>query len=369
MKLINLLHMKKIILAFLIIIPFSLFSQSKLVPGFIIKPGGDTVRGYLKELSEKKVQDKIYFASSPGSVPSVTTTHDITGFGYEGGNTYNKVKYTHPVDLTTDERFAKKLVEGYNRLYMFWQKEKRYFIINTYDDSTYLLFDDNFSSSGIMSEYGNYKNRLLYLSVACDSLKGLLDYLDYRQNDIAKYVDRLNKCILPSEQNAIVYTKDKSYLNIYAYAGAIPLGKMYEYTGRIIGRFTIPSIDKNMSINVGVNFMAHKKTTSLPRTYYNSPEREQVDYKNIYTMPFTIQYNLIQGRVSPYVDAGLSFAYIDDATQITNLSKAHDRKFGIGVVVAAGVEGRITSRLMAKAEWRHELFLHYPTVGIGYFFK
>jgi hypothetical protein len=361
--------MKKIILPFLIAIPFSLFSQSKLVPGFIIKPGGDTVKGYLKELSEKKIQDKISFAPSPGASPEVNTTHDIIGFGYEGGNTYSKVKYTHPADLTTGERFAKKLVEGYNRLYMFWQKDKRYFVINTYDDSTYLLFDDNFSSSGIMSEYGNYKNQLLYLSVACDSLKGLIEYLEFRQYNVARYVDRLNKCILPSEQNAIVYTKDKSYLNIYAYAGAMPIGKMYEYTGRIIARFTIPSIDKNMSINVGINFMANKKTQSLPRTYYNSPKREQENYKNIYTMPFTIQYNLLQGKISPYIDVGLSFAYIDAATQITNLSKTHDRKFGIGLVVAAGIEGHITNRLMAKAEWRHELLLHYPTIGIGYFFK
>jgi len=361
--------MKKTILLIPIAIPLFLFSQSNLVPGFILKPGGVTVKGYLKDIAEKKVQDKIFFAPSATSSPTAITTKDIIGFGFEGGNVYNRVKYVHPIDLTTSERFAKKLVEGYNRLYMFWQRDKRYFVITTYEDSTYLLFDDNFSSSGIVSETGNYKNQLNYLSVTCDSLKKHLEYLDYKQSDIAAYVNHLNQCILPSEQNAIVYKKDKSYLNIYAYAGALPMGKLYEFTGRVIGRFTIPSLDKSMSVNVGVNYMMNKKTYTLPRTY-SSPKNEKIEYRNVFSVPFTIQYNLIQGKVRPYIDAGLALNYLDIGTQMSySANRTHDTKFGIGVVIAVGIEGYITSRLMVKADWRYELFLHYPTLGIGYFFK
>jgi len=87
-------------------------------------------------------------------------------------------------------------------------------------------------------------------------------------------------------------------------------------------------------------------------------------------VPFTIQYNLIQGKVRPYIDAGLALNYLDIGTQMSySANRTHDTKFGIGVVIAVGVEGYITSRLMVKADWRYELFLHYPTLGIGYFFK
>lgn len=360
--------MRKITLLVLQFIPLFLLSQSKLVPGFIIKHNDDTLRGYLKEIPEKKVEDKILFTPNKETAPTIFSTKEVQSFGYEGGNVYNKVKYIYPEDLTTNERFAKKLVEGNYRLYMFWKQDKSYFIVNTYEDSTYLLYDDNMSYSGIISEKGNYKEKLLYLSVPCESLKAKVEYLNYNQTSMAGYVDRLNKCILPSEQNTIVYKKDRSYLNIFVYAGAMPLGSRYEFTGRIIGRFTIPSIDKNMSVNVGLNYMMNKKST--PVQVSNTAEYKNIEYKNIYSVPFTIQYNFIQSKIRPYIDAGLSLDYLDKATKRDySQKKTYDKQFGVGFIIAAGIEGYITNRLMIKADWRYELFMHYPAVGIAYFLK
>src|SRR5205085_3368983 len=192
------------------------------------------------------------------------TTKDIIAFGYDGENSFATIRYIHPITLDSGVTFAKFLTDGYYRLYTFLQKDRQYFIINSYQDSTWLLFDDKFSgNSGIVDEAGNFRNELLYLSVPCESLKNKIESLEYSQTEIAKYVDKLNRCIAPSETNAIVYTKDKSYLHIYGYAAGISLGNKYEIAGRIIGRITIPAINKNMSVNFGVNVMTNKRTHTV----------------------------------------------------------------------------------------------------------
>ncbi len=104
--------------------------------------------------------------------------------------------------------------------------------------------------------------------------------------------------------------------------------------------------------------------------YYPGSKVEQTAYKNIYGVPFTLQYNFTRGRVKPYIDAGLSLDYLETKGVLDySYRKTHDNGFGIGFIIAAGVEGYVTKRLMIKADWRYELFLHYPTLGVGYFFK
>ncbi|MBS1575093.1 MAG: outer membrane beta-barrel protein [Bacteroidetes bacterium] len=362
--------MRKGLLLIFAFFPLALFSQSGFAPGFIIKAAEDTVRGYIEEITEKKINDKIHFTKAQGNPAVALSINDITAFGYTGGNVYYKVRYIEPAAFAIKERFAKKLVEGYYRLYNFWEAEKQYFVVNTYEDSTYLLYDDDISASGIVSEKGNFRNRLLFFSINCDSIKQGIERLDYTQARIAEYVHQLNRCILPSEQNAVVYKKDKTFLNIYGYTGAIPWGSQYEFAGRIIARLSIPSLDKNTFLNVGISYMANKKNYTVPSLYLGSPPHFNIDYRSIFSVPLTIQYNLLQGKVRPYVEAGLSIVYLDATTEYTySPAKTHDTRFGIGFIVAAGVEGNITHRLMIKADWRYELFLHYPTLGIGYIFK
>jgi opacity protein-like surface antigen len=210
----------------------------------------------------------------------------------------------------------------------------------------------------------------LYLSVSCDSLKNEVEDVDYTQAAIAVYVDKLNRCISPSETNAIVYKKDKSYLHLYAYGGGISFSNKYELAGRITARVTIPAINKSMSVNVGLNVMTDKKIYTVASHFNGYIKTLQTEYRTIFSVPFTVQYDFLPGNIKPYVEAGLSLVYLDAHITQDYLSyKVNDRKFGLGVIGAVGVEGSITKRLMIKADWRYELFLHYPTIGMGYVFK
>ncbi len=363
--------MKKIVLLLLISLPFVSAAQEQLKHGFIVKANHDTLKGFLKPVSENELTNEIFFSEEASAHPSRFTTADVVAFGFDGENRFARVRYVHPIRLDAGERFAKFLTDGYYRLYTFTQQDRKYFVINSYEDSTYLLFDDKFTSfSGTVDEAGNYRSQLLYLSVSCDSLKNNVEHVDYTQAAIATYVDKLNRCISPSETNAIVYKKDKSYVHLYAYAGGISFSNKYELAGRITARITIPDINKNMSVNVGLNMMANKKIYTVASHFNGYVKTRQTEYRYVFSVPFTVEYDFLMGNIKPYVEAGLSLVYLDAHITQDYLSyKNNDRKFGLGVIGAIGVEGYVTKRLMIKADWHYELFLHYPTIGIGYIFN
>lgn len=364
--------MKKITFLIYFFFPIICFSQTDFKPGFIIKNNGDTLKGYLEPIETKKISNTISYTLANSGQPQTFTTEDIKAFGYDVENTFERVYYTNLSDFRVNKLFAKSLSKGYYSLYTFWEKDIKYFIIKTPDDSCHFLYDDNMASSGFMHEKGNFKNQLLYFSISCNELKPSIDRLEYNESTLISYIAKLNKCVSPSTTNNVVYKKEKSQLSVYAYAGGMALGNGHEYTGRILGRLTVPSVDKNISLNFGVNYMDYQKTT-LGLIYVNGYPgyRHETTSKTIFSIPLTIQYYFTNGFIKPYLDAGLTFDYIKNENTVdARYSKpTKETKFGPAFTAALGIEGYITKQLAIKADYRYELFVHYPTVGVAYFIK
>jgi hypothetical protein len=353
----------------LAVIPVFAFSQSDFKPGFIVKSNGDTLKGFLESIESKKISDKISFTTNSLSKPTTFTTADIKSFGYNGENIFRKVVYNSPFDLTQNEQFAKLLSLGYYSLYTFWKKDILYFIIKTPEDSCHFLFDDDRNSNGYINQKGNFQNELLFFSQSCNDLKQTIERLNYTEADLIKYVDKLNKCISPSTANIIVYKKEKSKLNIYAYAGGMYLSSGHEYTGSVIGKITVPAVDKNLALNFGINYMAHQTTELVDVMYYGN-KKEQTVNKNIISVPLSIQYYFTKGVIRPYLDAGITLDYFSNDGELTFYGKKiNETAFGPAFTAALGIEGYVTQRLFIKADFRYELFVHYPTIGIAYNFK
>jgi opacity protein-like surface antigen len=153
----------------------------------------------------------------------------------------------------------------------------------------------------------------------------------------------------------VFYVKPKSTLNFYVYAAAMPLGDRSEYAARASARFSLSSISKNTSLNVNFVYMSHN-TTSSEKTNHR---------QNILSSGASMQYNFLTGRVTPYVEGGIGLAYQTDNDPLFDAAQ----KFGISLVIAAGMEGYVTKNLVIKADWRYELFTHYPVIGVAWFFK
>jgi hypothetical protein len=57
------------------------------------------------------------------------------------------------------------MLSGYYKLLFFSKSDRIYFLVHTPEDSTYLLYDVNYTMTGVVKEESNYKNLLLFLAV------------------------------------------------------------------------------------------------------------------------------------------------------------------------------------------------------------
>ena len=284
--------------------------------------------------------------------------------------TIQKISFMSSPDQNRTELFAKKLLEGYYQLFSFTRFERPYYFIQVEKDSSYVIYDVNYTGTGVIKEEANYKNVLLFLSRNCPELKDKIEYLSFSQPGLVNYVKALNKCVAPSSKSDIVYKKEKAKLNVYVYAGGMSFKDKHEITAKAIARLFIPGLDGKTSVNTGINYMQNFERTYVD-VYYEGNKTKQEITINMYSIPFSIQHNFTKGIIQPYLDAGFSLVYKKATGGIDYGNRPiEDRnKTGIGFTAAVGVDGNITKNLAVKAEWRYELVLHLPTIGIAYTFK
>jgi opacity protein-like surface antigen len=356
-----------------ILIPTLSFCQSSFKPGFIVRKGGDTTRGFIKQDIEEELQSKIIFRQNFNDHDDETlTVADINAFGFDDENSYAKITYTNPDDNVSHTILAKRMLGGYYQLYSFLRLDKLYFAVIS-GDSTYLLYDVDFNSSGVIKQQANYKNMMYFLSRSCEQMKGglekRLEDLSYNKTDILHFFESLNDCMKPGSESNVYYRREKSKFGFYVYAGGISFSTGHEYTGKVIARYVIPGLNDQTSLNFGFNFMQNFKTKYTEIFYQGNMRKEDVTI-NIYSFPITMQYIFARGTVQPYLDAGVSVVLKkgSGAYDYGNRPIIDDERKGLGITVAAGLQVKIVRDLMIGAEWRYELLMHYPTIGIAYRF-
>jgi hypothetical protein len=356
--------------------PFASFGQNSFKQAFIVKNTGDTVKGYIEEGYENKISETVTFKKDMSQRDAqYLTVADVVAFGFDGGNTFKKVTYTDPADGQKAASFAKFLVSGYYKLYDFLKNDKRFFIIVTPQDSTYLLYEDEYSSTGAITLSGNYKNVLMFVASGCEKFRKRAEDVNYSEGEVLDFINKVNNCVSPSTQNEVLYKKPKGETHVFVYAGGFYIGSDYDVTGRIMAKFTLPSVDKRLALNVGVNFMAQHKNEKFYYSY--SGAVSSTDYKTalvstqFVSVPLAIQYYLATGKLRPYVEAGLSFLSSKISGELSsNLSTVLPETdyTGISLVGAVGVDYVLQKHLIIKAEWRYEYVLHYPTLGVAFSF-
>lgn len=360
--------MRPLVILLCLALPILASSQSTFQPGFVVKPNGDTLKGFIESGNEKKLFSVVPFKANLQAKEDKFTTAEITTFGFTNGNTFKKISYTPP-GLADTVTFAKNLLSGYYSLYFFTKGETPYFLLKTRQDSSFLLYDVSYSPYATTVQEGNYKNLMAFLARDCNNLKNNVDRLLLTERDMIKFVADLNTCTDPSSKTVVNYVKPKTQFRVYAYAGGIVVAEgSYEYTGRVVGRFSLPAIDKNTFINVGFNYSYHQEKHYYKTLYLSDkPKTDQFTHIGI---PITIQYNFLSGIIRPYVNAGLYLVY-EKQNEINDFYNilVKPTSFTPTYILGAGVECPLTSNFMIKADYSYDLFSHYPTVGIAYFFK
>lgn len=351
-------------------LPMLTFAQNSFKPGYVVTNNADTVKGYIEEGNENGISEKFVFKKDPTDKASQKyTPADAAGFGFYGGNRFIRVTIDNPVEKQPNTVFAKALLKGYNQLFTYVKTDRRYFIIKTKEDSTYLLYDDYYTYSGSEILAGNFKNALMLISKNCANLKIQLERLNYSEADIIGFTKQANNCAAPGSNNEELYIRPKGQVHFTAYGGGIYLGEQTLFSAKLQARYTLPSVDKKNSLNVGVHFLNMHKTkdymfypngTSSGRTIQATVTTQMV------SLPVTLQHYFTTGHFRPYLEAGFCYVMAKISGELnpnsTTASPYSPSTFDIAA--AAGVDYNITPNIGLRAEWRYEYTWLLPAVGV-----
>ncbi len=111
----------------------TLLSAQDFRPGYIVKNGGDTVKGFAAYQSGKKSIEGCAFRETRKGATSTYAATDIQGYGIFGDRLYKSIEL--PIDSVKNRKvFAKILVQGYLTLYQYIE----FFLVERNDTLTVL---------------------------------------------------------------------------------------------------------------------------------------------------------------------------------------------------------------------------------------
>ena len=354
------------ILLFLLLYALSSIGQNKFEPGYIIKQEGDTLRGFIQNAIEADLSKQVYFKPDSLSSLQLFRPKDILSFKI-GRGIYQSMFFKNFAgeQVFEDTCFAKKLVKGRFDLYSFSRDQQLYFLIRT-DTLTYFLYNTVFDGNGELIKPGIYLNVLNLISLPYD--KSLADYarVGYNEKEMSRFIAGLNMGIAP-EETENYYHKSKTKVEVYVFAGGLPLGKESQVSADAAVLISSPDISRHFFLSVGLQYL--NSNTLSPGEWggisFTWKLRQQV-----FSIPICFRYGATFRRIRPYAYVGVSAAYFNrysDADRIKTHLSGH--YFGMAFVVGIGVRVQIVKRLFAQVDYRYESALQHPAIGIVYQFK
>jgi outer membrane protein W len=342
-----------------------LSAQQNFDPGYIIKLNQDTLKGYIRADLESELTSIVQFRTNESSVLQEFGPAELLGFGI-GPDIYKSMRFSNTAeDSIMETAFVKQLVKGEYNLYAY-RKPDRFFYLLQKDTILYFLYDEVSRNTGEIVQKGNVYNYLNLIAVPCEKLTNLVIRVGYNDKDMATFVSKVDDCESPGVATNF-YQKPKTLVQPMIFAGGLPIAQKNQFTAGLILHITLPRIDKKTSINIGINYSSLTKTSEARSDYYFL--YDLLTHYQIFSVPVTFQYNFTTSRVQPYFYAGLSGAYTAKTTNSqNNMIPLSDHEFGLSLVAGLGIQMRLVSQLFFRADWRYEVILQYPVIGIAYQF-
>ena len=344
------------------------FSQDEYLKGFIVKKTGDTVRGIILSEIEEDLNVKVNFKENQNGLVKAFHPGEIESFGIDE-EIFRSLNFLN-TSLDTpliESCFGKQLVLGKYELYTFSRKEKRFYLIKA-GESSQLLFDSYYTNMGDIVQEGNFSSRLRMILNECPSVSHKYQSLEFGQKQMSGYLENLDNCLAPASVKTY-YHKTKTNIIPYIYSEGLPAAGFDQFAVEAGIRFNSPSLSKRTYLNLSLRYsylndVQHDNDKSYPNIIYTTTTQDLV-----ISLPLTIQYNFINSRIRPSAYAGFSLLY-DKATQTSNIPYVPPipTGFGFSPVFGIAIEGYITKHLFIRADERFEIYLQYPSFGLGYQF-
>jgi hypothetical protein len=187
------------------------FSQKNILPGYIVLPSKDTVKGSIDYRNWEKNPSQIRFSQSPSESRSYTI-NDIKAFGVTGKDYYRKATVRvddNPVRISDVSIYSEELVhdqtvflrilaEGNEfTLYELVNIKTHYFIAKAGDSIEELSYkvikDDQTSNIATHNDFRIQLKKLVSSNGNLSYEQSLaIDQLNYKENDLVNFVSHMN---------------------------------------------------------------------------------------------------------------------------------------------------------------------------------
>jgi hypothetical protein len=206
------MFLKKLSLITLCVLAFlGVNSQSNFKPAYIIKHGGDTVKGSIDYRNWDKNPEKISFRGSSGNtedyLPLAINSFYVEGNHYESAivdveesaTMLQDLGYGHELVFKTDTVFLQKLIDGSKSLYGC--------VLKTSKEQFYIKNDSRFELLGYKkymaqvppnlyhATNSRYLNQLSLYCQDCPNAMKFLEGVKYRRKDLVGFFKRYYKCV------------------------------------------------------------------------------------------------------------------------------------------------------------------------------
>lgn len=355
------------LLLFLFWIP--VHCQNTILPGYIVRDG-DTLRGDLKIDRQRNLMHRVSFQRHGQKNFTDFTPSDLTSFCYDDGFLYQTVHFVNKSgpEPVAETLFGQTLVSGTYSLYSIDEDGDIYYVVKK-DTATWFLYDDKPSLTGLEIIHGNYQNQLMFFSAGCEGLN--FYKVPYSEKYLTDFMLQVNQCQSPGVATSSHYVKTHPEVTWFAYAGAMPFGSNWQTTLDGAVRLVNPRFDRKASLNIGLHYSGTGNLQSRHGTFWSSifyPPNSEYDSAPItehtLSIPVTLQYNMLSGRIQPAVYIGFSAAY----SSLSPAAVGNEQKFALAIVAGVCIEAYVTSHLLIKADWRYEVLPQNPSIGLAYKF-
>jgi hypothetical protein len=342
---------------------FSATAQDSFTKGYVILRSGDTLNGYVKSETDSKLATGVQFRKNANDTSQKLTHRLISEFGFTDGNIYKAITYADALDGNKEKTaFAKFLVEGKNSLYAVAKDEAYNYYLTTQNDSSYFLYDDVIRSTGL-DKRGNFRGILYFIATNCPAVQRRAENLSFREQEVINFVREVNAC-MGDKQSVVHYKKVKSITHFLLYGGGMAYTNWSNITAQGQMRIVSPAISKRMSLVIGFYYAHIVETAFSYRTFSNG------QYKtDILSLPFQFQYNFTDTKFQPLAYCGFSLAYKKNKNPDLYNPEGILKNYGLALIGGIGIEYFPIRQFAIKADWRYELLMHPPTIGIAFKFK
>jgi hypothetical protein len=304
--------------------------------GFIVKPNGDTIQGFIYRRSENSISKGIRFTTDSlldADARDFSPADLRMFFLAKDGLTFEPVDYSYTKDKVeiTERRFAKKLFAGYAVLYKLQvPPDEQNLVFEKNYDFVYVIRinnEDNVLRQIEKAEGTDYVcikkyiGTLKFLFKDCPSVVSSLNDLRFCDESMISVVKRYCGCIRPDEPQITVAYKVKFRIHHSAEITYCPvLNKQLTQilTAGYMAEFVYPDLSDNLSINIG-----------LEPVYIRESSGEKSMYG--FDIPIVARYEFNIETISPFVIIGQIERFVPGAPPLPLAESLFDAGFGFKI--------------------------------------